>query len=55
MFSNFSTETMRLGTGGMQYIKDMMELFRAKHLVHMELYGEDNQKRLTGHHKTSSW
>ena len=53
--TNFSTETMRLGTGGMKYIEDMMELFRAKHMVHMELYGEDNHKRLTGHHETSSW
>ena len=25
--ANFSTETMRLGTGGMKYIEDMMEKF----------------------------
>ena len=53
--TNFSTETMRKGTGGMKYIEDMMERFRAKHTIHMGLYGEDNDKRLTGHHETSSW
>lgn len=29
--TNFSTETMRAGTGGMKYIEDMMERFSAKH------------------------
>ena len=52
---NFSTETMRQGTGGMKYIEDMMIKFKAKHPLHMELYGEDNQKRLTGVHETSSF
>lgn len=33
----------------------MMERFRAKHALHMSVYGEDNHKRLTGHHETSSW
>ena len=53
--TNFSTKTMRAGTGGMKYITDMMERFRAKHVLHMEVYGDDNHKRLTGHHETSSW
>ena len=52
--TNFSTKTMRAGTGGMQYINDMMAKFAAKHRDHLELYGEDNNKRLTGHHETSS-
>ena len=53
--TNFSTETMRLGTGGMKYIEDLMKKFEKKHELHMSLYGEDNDKRLTGHHETSSW
>jgi len=46
---------MRNGNKGMGYIEDMMERFRAKHSLHMELYGEDNNKRLTGIHETSSF
>lgn len=53
--TNFSTKTMREGTGGMKYIEDMMERFRTKHDLHMTLYGEDNSKRLTGIHETSSF
>lgn len=52
--TNFSTKTMREGTGGMKYIDDMMKHFEAKHLLHMKLYGEGNDKRLTGEHETSS-
>jgi len=46
--ANYSTKKMRDGTGGMAYIEQMMEKFAAKHAAHIELYGEDNQKRLTG-------
>ena len=52
--TNFSTETMRLGTGGMKYIDDMMNKFSEKHLLHISLYGAGNDKRLTGAHETSS-
>lgn len=52
--TNFSTETMRQGTGGMKYIEDMMAKFAAKHELHISLYGEDNHLRLTGKHETSS-
>ena len=52
--TNFSTKTMRAGTGGMEYINDMMAKFAAKHKDHIRLYGDDNQKRLTGIHETSS-
>ena len=52
---NFSTETMRLGTGGMKYIEDMMEKFSDKHALHMKLYGENNLARLTGIHETSDY
>lgn len=50
--TNYSTETMRQGTGGMDYIHGLMERMSKKHLQHLELYG-DNSKRLTGHHETS--
>lgn len=52
---NFSTKTMREGSGGMKYIEDMMVKFEEKHKLHMVLYGEDNNKRLTGIHETSSF
>ena len=40
--TNFSTKTMRAGTGGMKYIEDMMAKFAAKHKLHLKLYGEGN-------------
>lgn len=52
--TNYSTKTMRAGTGGMEYIDQMMAKFAAKHSDHIALYGDDNQKRLTGIHETSS-
>jgi glutamine synthetase len=52
--TNFSTKTMRAGTGGMEYIDNMMKKFEAKHKLHISMYGEDNHLRLTGHHETSS-
>ena len=52
--TNFSTARMREGSGGMEYINDMMAKFAAKHDDHIEVYGDDNNKRLTGIHETSS-
>jgi glutamine synthetase len=52
--TNYSTETMRQGSGGMEYIAKMMSKFDLKHKLHISLYGDDNQKRLTGIHETSS-
>jgi glutamine synthetase len=52
--TNFSTKTMRAGTGKMKYIDDMMVEFEKKHALHISLYGSDNHKRLTGVHETSS-
>ena len=37
----------------MDYINAMMKKFGAKHDLHIGLYGEDNQKRMTGQHETS--
>ena len=53
--TNFSTKTMREGTKGMDYITTMMEKFRTQHMEHQGLYGDDNQKRLTGIHETSGY
>ena len=50
--TNFSTKTMRDGSGGMQYIDDMMKNFAKRHMLHLEFYG-DNSQRLTGEHETS--
>jgi len=54
---NYSTETMRAGTGGKAYIDDVINKMgvESKHLLHMRLYGEGNNKRLTGIHETSSF
>merc|ERR1719240_2143139 len=38
----------------MKYIHDMMEHFDKNHKLHISVYGDDNQKRLTGIHETSS-
>jgi glutamine synthetase len=40
--TNFSTQTMRDGTKGMQYIEDMMTRFEARHELHMSMYGVGN-------------
>lgn len=45
---------MRDGAEGMKYIEDMMAKFADKHALHIAVYGDDNQKRLTGQHETSS-
>jgi glutamine synthetase len=52
--TNYSTATMRDGKQGMKYIDDMMKHFDEKHKLHISVYGDDNQKRLTGIHETSS-
>lgn len=38
----------------MEYILDMMKRLAKNHKLHCAAYGDDNQKRLTGHHETSS-
>jgi len=52
--TNYSTETMREGTKGMEYIEGMMEKLAAKHKLHLACYGTGNEARLTGKHETSS-
>ena len=52
--TNYSTKTMREGTKGMEYIDEVCNKLAAKHKLHLLMYGDDNEKRLTGHHETSS-
>ena len=40
--------------GGMKYFKELMQRMEAKHKIHIKLYGEDNDKRLTGKCETAS-
>jgi len=44
--TNFSTKATR-ATGGINLLKEMCEKLRVKHLEHLALYGEGNEKRLS--------
>lgn len=50
---NFSTKIMR-EANGYEKIIDCMDKLANKHSEHIAVYGEDNRKRLTGLHETSS-
>jgi glutamine synthetase len=51
--TNTSTKATR-APGGFDVILDHMKKLSAKHLQHIAAYGEGNERRLTGHHETSS-
>ena len=51
--TNFSTEEMRT-TGGLVYISELMSRLGANHKKHIDGYGEDNDRRLTGDHETQN-
>ena len=40
--------------GGMEHIMNAILKLKAKHKEHIDLYGTDNNKRLTGKHETAS-
>jgi len=52
MHSNFSTEPMR-NDGGYDVILAAMEKLKGKHMEHIKVYGEGNERRLTGAHETA--
>jgi len=52
--TNFSTARTRY-EGGIEEIHRYMEKLKNKHIEHIEVYGEANDKRLTGIHETSSY
>lgn len=54
LHTNVSTKEMR-EDGGMKVIEEAMEKLSQRHKVHMEIYGEDNQQRMTGAHETASF
>mmetsp|Transcript_20055 Transcript_20055/g.28536 ORF Transcript_20055/g.28536 Transcript_20055/m.28536 type:complete len:428 (-) Transcript_20055:164-1447(-) len=53
MHTNFSTKKMR-EAGGLEVIKKAIYKLGAKHAEHIAVYGEDNEKRLTGIHETAN-
>lgn len=50
--TNFSTRVMR-EPGGIDAVRAACEKLKAKHAEHIEVYGADNDKRLTGKHETA--
>jgi hypothetical protein len=53
LHSNFSTKEMRK-EGGMKYIEAAIKKLEGRHKEHIAVYGEDNEKRLTGRHETGA-
>ena len=53
MHSNFSNTDIR-EKGGEELIKSICEKFRAQHDAHINVYGSDNEQRLTGLHETQA-
>ena len=54
MHANFSTEYMRT-VGGKEYFESLMKAFEKNWKEHIDVYGPDNDKRLTGKHETAPW
>ena len=52
--TNYSTAAMR-AAGGINAINAAVEKLGKKHAEHMQAYGEDNEKRMTGAHETASY
>lgn len=50
---NLSTKPMR-EEGGLKLIEETMKKLENSHIDDLKFYGEHNEKRLTGHHETSS-
>ena len=50
---NFSTKAMR-EEGGKKYIMEAIEKLETKHDEHIQVYGKNNDLRLTGEHETCS-
>lgn len=49
--TNFSDRNMR-SEGGLEYIKQACEKLRTRHKEHLKVYGDGNERRLTGKHET---
>merc|ERR1712091_80432 len=46
---------MRDGDKGLKYIDWMMERLENRHELHMDVYGDDNKARMSGHHETAAF
>lgn len=53
LHSNFSTTEMR-EEGGMKHIEAAIKKLEGRHMEHIAVYGEGNEKRLTGRHETGA-
>jgi glutamine synthetase len=53
LHSNFSTKEMR-AEGGMKAIEAAIKKLEGRHAEHIAVYGEGNEKRLTGRHETGA-
>lgn len=53
LHTNVSSEEMRK-PGGMKHIEEAIKRLEKRHKQHIEVYGTDNQMRMTGIHETAS-
>jgi glutamine synthetase len=53
MHTNFSTKHMR-EEGGKEFFEEVFRVFKSNHSKHIDVYGSDNEMRLTGKHETQS-
>ena len=51
---NYSNDATRAAGTGFTAIKEQIDRLAGKHAEHIEVYGEDNDMRLTGKHETAS-
>jgi len=52
--TNYSTKSMR-EDNGLTVILDAVNKLENNHMLHMDVYGQDNDKRMTGIHETASY
>ena len=53
--TNFSTKKMREQDNGLSIIFDAIKKLSKKHKEHMNVYGDDNDKRMSGKYETSNY
>mgnify|MGYP001598186134 CR=1 FL=1 len=56
--ANYSTKNMREGSNGIQgiqFIEKAITKLESTHAEHMKVYGDDNNKRMTGKHETADF
>ncbi|OVA11406.1 Glutamine synthetase [Macleaya cordata] len=52
--TNYSTKSMR-GDGGFKFIREAIEKLGLRHKEHIAVYGEGNERRLTGKNETANY